>query len=89
MSRKVLFDANGWEDHVSWQSDDRATLKKVDRLIEDVRRNGNAEGIGKPEPLRQNLSGWWSRRITKEHRLVYRADDDVVVIIACRFHYDD
>ncbi|MGW5436586.1 Txe/YoeB family addiction module toxin [Nocardia asteroides] len=89
MSRKVLFDANGWEDYVSWQSDDRATLKKVNRLIEDVRRNGNAEGIGKPEPLRQNLSGWWSRRITKEHRLVYRADDDVVVIIACRFHYDD
>ncbi|MCP2277521.1 toxin-antitoxin system, toxin component, Txe/YoeB family [Nocardia amikacinitolerans] len=58
-------------------------------MIEDIRRNGNADGIGKPEPLRQNLSGWWSRRVTKEHHLVYRADDDVVVVIACRYHYDD
>ncbi|MCP2298913.1 toxin YoeB [Nocardia amikacinitolerans] len=89
MSRKVLFDANGWEDYLYWQSGDRATLKKVNRLIEDIRRNGNADGIGKPEPLRQNLSGWWSRRVTKEHHLVYRADDDVAVVIACRYHYDD
>ncbi|MFJ4650161.1 Txe/YoeB family addiction module toxin [Nocardia sp. NPDC088792] len=89
MSRKVLFDTNGWEDYLWWQTEDRATLKKVDRLIEDIRRNGNAEGIGKPEPLRQNLSGWWSRRITQEHRIVYLADDETVTIIACRYHYDD
>ncbi|MFI1463114.1 Txe/YoeB family addiction module toxin [Nocardia carnea] len=88
MSRKVLFDDHGWEDYLSWQTEDRAVLKKVNRLIEDIRRNGNGEGIGKPEPLRQNLSGWWSRRITKEHRIVYHADDDTVTVIACRYHYD-
>jgi toxin YoeB len=89
VSRKSLFDANGWDDYLFWQSEDRATLKKLNRLINDIRRNGNADGIGKPEPLRQNLSGWWSRRITKEHRIVYRADGDTVIIVACRYHYDD
>lgn len=89
MSRKILFDANGWDDYLFWQSEDRATLKKLNRLINDIRRNGNTDGIGKPEPLRQNLSGWWSRRITKEHRIVYRTDDDMVVIVACRYHYDE
>jgi toxin YoeB len=89
VSRKVLFEAHGRQDYLFWQSEDRATLEKVNKLIDDIRRNGNADGIGKPEPLRQNLSGWWSRRITKEHRIVYRADDDTVVIVACRFHYDD
>ncbi|WP_280266126.1 Txe/YoeB family addiction module toxin [Nocardia wallacei] len=89
MSRKVLLDSNGWADYTHWQAEDRTVLRKINKLIEDIRRNGNAEGIGKPEPLRQNLSGWWSRRITQEHRLVYCADDDVVTIIACRFHYDD
>ena len=88
MSREVRFDDHGWADYLTWQAQDRAVLRKVNRIIEDIRRNGNADGIGKPEPLRHNLSGWWSRRITDEHRIVYRADDQEVVIIACRFHYD-
>ncbi len=89
MSRKVLFNDDGWADYLFWQKEDRAILRKINQLIEDIRRHGNAEGIGKPEPLRRNLSGLWSRRITKEHRLVYHADDEVVAIISCRYHYDD
>ncbi|GAB2699368.1 Txe/YoeB family addiction module toxin [Nocardia thraciensis] len=88
MSRKLTFTDTGWSDYVSWQQD-RAILRKLNRLIDDIRRNGNAEGTGKPEPLRQNLSGWWSRRIDHEHRIVYRCDDDQVIVIACRGHYDD
>ncbi|QIS08452.1 Txe/YoeB family addiction module toxin [Nocardia arthritidis] len=89
MSRKIAFDPSAWEDYRHWQVVDRAILKKVNRLIEDICRNGNAEGIGKPEALRNNLSGWWSRRITEEHRLVYRCSDDTVHIVSCRYHYDD
>ncbi|MEU4342532.1 Txe/YoeB family addiction module toxin [Nocardia sp. NPDC023852] len=88
MSRKLTFTDTGGIDYLSWQQD-RPTLKKLNRLIEEIRRNGNAEGIGKPEPLRQNLTGWWSRRIDHEHRIVYRADEDGVVVIACRGHYGD
>lgn len=67
----------------------RKLLSRVNRLIEDIRRNGNAEGIGKPEPLRHNLAGLWSRRITDEHRLIYVADNDTVTTVACRHHYDE
>ncbi|TLG17814.1 Txe/YoeB family addiction module toxin [Nocardia cyriacigeorgica] len=88
MSRKLTFTDTGWTDYLHWQSADRAMLKKLNRLIDEIRRNGNAEGTGKPEPLRQNLSGWWSRRIDHEHRIVYRADDDSVIVIACRGHYE-
>lgn len=85
MSRKLIFTDTGWSDYLSWQTD-RPTRKKLNRLIDEIRRHGNAEGTGKPEPLRQNLSGWWSRRIDHEHRIVYRADDESVTIIACRGH---
>ncbi|WP_280468387.1 Txe/YoeB family addiction module toxin [Nocardia cyriacigeorgica] len=88
MSRKLTFTDTGWTDYVYWQSADRSMLRKLNRLIDEIRRNGNAEGTGKPEPLRQNLSGWWSRRIDHEHRIVYRADDDSVIVIACRGHYE-
>lgn len=86
MSRKLTFTDTGWTDYLSWQTD-RPMLRKLNRLIDDSRRNGNAEGIGKPEPLRQNLSGWWSRRIDHEYRIIYQADDDTVTVIACRGHY--
>ncbi|MGF6881562.1 toxin YoeB [Nocardia sp. GAS34] len=89
MSPKVIFDSNGWEDYRYWQLNDRKLLRRINLLIEDIRRRGNADGIGKPEPLKQNLSGWWSRRIDNEHRIVYHADDDAVTVIACRGHYDD
>ena len=73
---------------VYWQIEDRKTLKKINQLIEDICRNGN-EGIGKPEPLRGDLGGFWSRRINDKDRLVYRIDDANVYIIGCRFHYGD
>lgn len=81
----MQWDFDAWEDYLYWQSD-KKTLKRINQLIKDIRRNP-FEGIGKPEPLRGNLSGFWSRRIDGEHRLVYTVNDNVVVIIACRGHY--
>ena len=77
----------GWEDYLYWQKNDRKTVERVNELIRDTLRNPTS-GIGKPEPLRSNLKGWWSRRITQEHRLVYRVDEKSIVILQCRFHYD-
>ncbi|GIH73169.1 Txe/YoeB family addiction module toxin [Sphaerimonospora thailandensis] len=84
---KILFTPEAWDDYLWWQQNDRATLKRLNRLIEDICRNGY-EGIGKPEPLRQNLSGFWSRRLTTEHRIVYAIEADTVQIVACRTHYE-
>jgi toxin YoeB len=83
---KVTFSDDGWDDYLYWQTQDRKILKRINQLIEDIWRNENA-GIGKPEPLRHEWAGWWSRRITQEHRLVYRVGDDAVEIAVCRFHY--
>lgn len=82
----VLFTENGWADYRFWQDTDRATLKRVNRLIEECLRTPFA-GIGKPEALRHQLAGYWSRRITDEHRLVYAVDDGQLAIIAARHHY--
>lgn len=76
----------GWEDYLYWQQTDRKTLKRINLLINDVMRNPY-EGIGKPEPLKANLSGWWSRRITGEHRLVYRVHEERIVIMMSLYHY--
>ncbi|MGW4379322.1 Txe/YoeB family addiction module toxin [Kitasatospora sp. NPDC004531] len=85
---KVQFTEQGWADYLSWQTDDRRLLKRINLLIDDIRRNGN-EGIGKPEPLRHELAGAWSRRIDQEHRLVYILDEqaETLCVIACRYHY--
>ncbi|BAJ29477.1 MULTISPECIES: Txe/YoeB family addiction module toxin [Kitasatospora] len=85
---KVQFTEHGWADYLSWQADDRRLLKRINLLIDDIRRNGN-EGIGKPEPLRHELAGAWSRRIDQEHRLIYVLDEqaDTLCVIACRYHY--
>lgn len=83
---KVTFSDDGWEDYLYWQAEDRKILKRINQLIEDISRNGN-DGIGKPEPLRHEWAGWWSRRTTQEHRLVYRVVNDNVEIAICRFHY--
>lgn len=83
-----FFTENGWKDCVYWQNEDRKTLKKINALIEDVCRNGN-EGIGKPEPLRGNLAGFWSRRISDKDRLIYSIDGENVYILACRYHCGD
>lgn len=78
----------GWEDYLYWQTEDRKTLSKINTLLKDIERNGN-EGIGKPEPLTGDLSGFWSRRINQKDRLLYALEMDQIIIIACRYHYDD
>ena len=78
----------GWEDYLYWQTEDRKTLRKINTLLKDIERNGN-EGIGKPEPLTGDLSGFWSRRINQKNRLIYAMEMDQIIIIACRYHYDD
>ena len=86
---RLMWLPGGWEDYLYWQQQDRKTLKRINELIRDTMRTPFS-GIGKPEPLKGNLSGWWSRRITQEHRLVYRVESKVVVVIMqYRFHYDD
>ena len=87
MSKSLLFTDNGWEDYLYWQKEDKKKLKRINSLIEDVRRNGNVSGIGKPEALKGNLQGFYSRRIDSEHRLVYRATAQHVEILQCRYHY--
>ena len=78
----------GWEDYLYWQTENRKTLRKINTLLKDIERNGN-EGIGKPEPLTGDLSGFWSRRINQKDRLIYALEMDQIIIIACRYHYDD
>jgi toxin YoeB len=79
---------NGWEDYLFWQENDRKILKRINKLIQDVLRNPTSlEGIGKPERLKENLSGLMSRRIDEEHRLVYELKEKIVIIHQCRFHY--
>lgn len=82
----LVWDEAPWEDYLWWQTADRRILKRINRLIKDIARNGN-EGIGKPEALKHGLSGYWSRRITDEHRLVYKVVDGEIRIAACRYHY--
>lgn len=87
MPDRLLWTAAAWSDYVWWQSQDRKTLKRINLLIQDTLR-GPFEGLGKPEALRENLSGFWSRRIDDTHRLVYTVDADMLSVIACRYHYD-
>lgn len=83
---KITFADNAWEDYLYWQATDKKQLKRINNLIKDIQRSP-FEGIGKPEPLKFNLSGFWSRRIDEEHRLVYAVTDDTILIAACRYHY--
>jgi toxin YoeB len=82
---KISFTRDGWEDYCSW-GNERAILKRTNRMIEEAVREPGT-GIGKPERLSQNLSGYWSRRISEEHRLVYRLKDDELIIVQARYHY--
>ena len=82
---KISFTRDGWEDYTSW-ADERSILKRINRMIEEAARDP-AVGIGKPERLSQNLSGYWSRRITDEHRLVYRLRDEELIVVQARYHY--
>lgn len=83
---RILWDERAWEDYLNWQTQDRKTLKKINILIKDIQRNPY-EGIGKPEPLKNNLSGWWSRRIDGSNRIVYIKEDEAIIIASCKGHY--
>lgn len=85
--KKIWFD-EAWEDYIYWQTQDKKTLKRINILLKDIER-GRYEGSGKPEPLRGDLSGLWSRRIDDVNRLVYRIRNDVMEIVSCKGHYDD
>lgn len=86
MPSRLVWTTEAWRDYLYWQKQDRKTLKRVNWLIADAMRQP-FEGIGKPEALKANLSGYWSRRIDDVNRLVYTVDDDSLVIISCRYHY--
>lgn len=86
--RNITFTINGWEDYEYWLGQDRKTLKRINKLIKDAQRTPFT-GIGKPEALKFDLKGSWSRRIDNENRLVYTVSDDAIIILACRYHYDD
>jgi toxin YoeB len=83
---KLVFAERAWEDYLYWQAQDRKMLERVNALINECLRTPFS-GIGKPEPLRGDLSGWWSRRVDREHRLVYRVQGDNLQIAQCRYHY--
>ena len=86
--RAIHFVPDAWDDYLYWQTQDKKTLKRINILISASAKDP-FDGIGKPEPLRGNLSGYWSRRIDEANRLVYRVTDSDLVVIACRFHYED
>ena len=86
--KRLQWDYDAWQDYVYWQTQDKKTLKRINKLIKDIGRNP-FDAKGKPEPLKGELSGFWSRRIDDEHRLVYVAEEDAILIIACKGHYND
>ncbi len=83
---RLTFSSHGWEDYLYWQKTDRKILRRINALIKEIKRSPY-EGTGKPEPLKHALAGYWSRRITDEHRLVYKATDEEVLIAQLRYHY--
>lgn len=85
--KKIIFSKNAWEDYIFWQAEDKKILKRINALIKDIQSNPYS-GIGRPEPLKYDLAGLWSRRIDHEHRLVYQVNDNELLIYGCRYHYD-
>ena len=85
---RLIWDDRAWDDYLDWQAEDRKTLKRINLLLKDIKRTP-FEGIGKPEPLSGNLSGWWSRRIDEKNRIVYKVEGEAVIIAACKSHYSD
>ena len=85
--KKIWFD-EAWEDYEYWQTQDKKTIKRINMLLKDIER-GSFDGIGKPEPLKGELSGFWSRRIDEENRLVYVVEEKVIILISCRGHYEN
>ena len=87
MAGVIKWDLDAWEDYLFWQATDKKNLKRINQLIKEISRDPYV-GIGKPEPLKGNLTGFWSRRIDKEHRLVYVIEREDIIIISCRGHYE-
>ncbi|MCM1144693.1 MAG: Txe/YoeB family addiction module toxin [Blautia sp.] len=85
---RLLWEDRAWDDYLYWQTQDRKTLKRINALIGEIKRTP-FEGMGKPEPLRGNLSGYWSRRIDDVNRIVYFEQSDIIYVVSCRGHYDD
>ena len=85
---RLLWEDRAWEDYLFWQSKDKKSLKRINSLIKDIQRS-TFEGVGKPEPLKGNLSGLWSRRIDETNRIVYFEEDGIIYIVSCRGHYED
>ena len=85
---RILWHENSWEEYLSWQTEDKKILKRINMLIKDIQRSPY-DGIGKPEPLKGSLSGWWSRRIDESNRIVYRIKEDQLIIASCKTHYED
>jgi toxin YoeB len=83
----ITFSENAWNDYLYWQKVDKKIVKKINKLIKEIQRTP-FEGTGRPEKLRYDLAGYWSRRIDQEHRLVYQVDNDQILVYSCRFHYD-
>jgi toxin YoeB len=87
MKKQVIFEASAFEDFSNWATQDKKLYDKIVTLINDIQRNP-FNGLGKPEPLRYELKGFWSRRINQEHRLVYKVTDTAIIVAACKYHYD-
>ncbi len=84
---KITFSKNSWEDYLSWQKEDKKTLKRINQLIKEIQRTP-FHGLGNPESLKYDLAGFWSRRIDREHRLIYQVFDNELLIYSCKYHYD-
>jgi toxin YoeB len=86
MTRRLTFTQDGWDDYLYWQTQDKKALKRINHVLRDILREP-FNGIGKPESLRENLAGYWSRRIDDTHRLVYAIEEQAIIVVACRYHY--
>ncbi len=87
MNKRLAWTDEAWKDYLYWQTQDKKTLKRINKLLEDIKRDDPFKGIGKPEPLKENLSGFWSRRIDDTNRLVYAINEEFITVISCKYHY--
>ncbi|MDE5993861.1 MAG: Txe/YoeB family addiction module toxin [Oscillospiraceae bacterium] len=85
---KLLWEDRAWDEYLYWQNQDRKTLKKINKIITEIQRNP-FDGISKPEPLKGNMSGWWSRRIDGSNRIVYYVENGIIFVMSCKGHYED
>ena len=87
MSKMLAWTDEAWQDYIYWQTQDKKTLKRINKILDDIKRDDPFKGIGKTEPLKETLSGFWSRRVDDTNRLVYVVDEEHITVISCRYHY--